>query len=168
MKGSHAAKEAIGKTADEFKNNKELRKYTGITLGAGAVPIALAGGAAVASTEAGAAIGEMAYSAAKKALKESKAIFRGAEKVGKKTFKASKKKLYSGLNKVDSEVGLDNVEDFISAFNPVGGVPKTKGGLIGTIIANRDQIKNFSTKDIAAVNNRAGDKNIAKKKTNNP
>ena len=48
VKGSHAAKEAIGKTADEFKNNKELRKYTGIALGAGAVPIALAGGAAVA------------------------------------------------------------------------------------------------------------------------
>ncbi len=129
MKGSHAAKKAIGKTADEFKNNEELRKYTGIALGAGAVPIALAGGAAVASTEAGAAIGEIAYSA------------------GKKVFKASDEKLYHGLDKIEQSVGTENAKDFISAFN-AGELPSVTswGGGIGGILAGKDELRDNTNK----------------------
>ncbi|SMF23537.1 hypothetical protein [Desulfovibrio gilichinskyi] len=147
VKGSHVAKEAIEKAADEFKNNKELQKYTGIALGAGAVPIALAGGAAVASTEAGAAIGEMAYSTGKKALKESKTIFRDAEKIGKKVFKASDKKLYHGLDKIEQSVGTENVKDFISAFN-AGELPSVTswGGGIGGILAGKDELHENTNK----------------------
>jgi len=37
----------LGKTADAFATNDDLQKYTGIALGAGALPIAAAGGAEV-------------------------------------------------------------------------------------------------------------------------
>nr|WP_280141300.1 RHS repeat-associated core domain-containing protein [Maridesulfovibrio ferrireducens] len=60
-KGADAADEAVGKTVDEFKNNKELRKYTKITLGVGALPIALASGVA-----AGPAVSSAAASVATK------------------------------------------------------------------------------------------------------
>jgi RHS repeat-associated protein len=38
------AREALSKTADAFATNDDLQKYTGIALGAGALPIAVAGG----------------------------------------------------------------------------------------------------------------------------
>ena len=43
--GAKGAGEAVSKTADAFATNDDLRKYTGIALGAGALPIVIAGGA---------------------------------------------------------------------------------------------------------------------------
>jgi len=42
--GAKGAGEALSKTADAFATNDDLQKYTGIALGAGALPIAVAGG----------------------------------------------------------------------------------------------------------------------------
>ena len=42
--GAQGAGEALSKTADAFATNDDLQKYTGIALGAGALPIAVAGG----------------------------------------------------------------------------------------------------------------------------
>ena len=42
--GAKGAGEALNKTADAFATNDDLQKYTGIALGAGALPIAAAGG----------------------------------------------------------------------------------------------------------------------------
>ncbi len=50
VEGGKAAGEAIGKTVDELKTNKELQKYSGIALGAGVLPIAMATGVAAAPT----------------------------------------------------------------------------------------------------------------------
>ena len=47
FEGAKGAGEALGKTADAFATNDDLQKYTGIALGAGALPIAAAGGAEV-------------------------------------------------------------------------------------------------------------------------
>lgn len=43
-KGAKGTGEALSKTADAFATNKDLQKYTGIALGAGALPIAAAVG----------------------------------------------------------------------------------------------------------------------------
>jgi len=42
--GAKGAGEAVSKTADAFATNDDLQKYTGIALGAGALPIVIAGG----------------------------------------------------------------------------------------------------------------------------
>ena len=42
--GAKGAGEALSKTADAFATNDDLQKYTGIAIGAGALPIAVAGG----------------------------------------------------------------------------------------------------------------------------
>jgi len=42
--GAKGAGEALSKTAEAFATNDDLQKYTGIALGAGALPIAVAGG----------------------------------------------------------------------------------------------------------------------------
>jgi hypothetical protein len=42
--GAKGAGEAFGKTAEAFATNDDLQKYTGLALGAGALPIAIAGG----------------------------------------------------------------------------------------------------------------------------
>jgi hypothetical protein len=46
--GTKGAGEALSKTADAFATNDDLQKYTAIALGAGALPIAVAGGVEVA------------------------------------------------------------------------------------------------------------------------
>ena len=43
-KGTQAAGEALSKTAEAYATNEDLRKYTALALGAGALPIAAAGG----------------------------------------------------------------------------------------------------------------------------
>ena len=43
--GAKGAGEAVSKTADAFATNDDLQKYTAIALGAGALPIVIAGGA---------------------------------------------------------------------------------------------------------------------------
>ncbi len=118
VKGSHTAKEAIGKTADEFKHNKELRKYTGIALGAGAVPIALAGGAAVAPAIVQAGV----------------ATSGTIEKIAQET--ASRIATRPNLLK-----NLKRGYDFASAFNSGELPPVSWAGAIGTAIANRDRIR---------------------------
>ena len=55
-KGAKGAGEALSKTADAFATNKDLQKYTGITLGAGALPIAAAAGTTAAPAIAAAAM----------------------------------------------------------------------------------------------------------------
>ena len=42
--GAQDAGEALGKTAEAYATNEDLQKYTAIALGAGALPIAAAGG----------------------------------------------------------------------------------------------------------------------------
>ncbi|WP_212637022.1 RHS repeat-associated core domain-containing protein [Desulfovibrio gilichinskyi] len=118
VKGSHAAKEAIEKTADEFKNNKELQKYTGIALGAGSVPIALAGGAAVAPAIVQAGI----------------ATSGAVEKFAQET--ASRIATRPNLLK-----NLKRGYDFASAFNSGELPPVSWAGALGTAIANRDRIR---------------------------
>jgi hypothetical protein len=55
-KGAKGAGEALGKTVDAFKTNKDLQKYTAISLGAGALPIAAAIGTTAAPAIAGVAM----------------------------------------------------------------------------------------------------------------
>jgi hypothetical protein len=55
-KGTKGAGEALGKTAEAFATNEDLQKYTAISLGAGALPIAAAVGTATAPVIAGAAM----------------------------------------------------------------------------------------------------------------
>jgi hypothetical protein len=55
-KGTEGAGEALGKTAEAFATNEDLQKYTAISLGAGALPIAAAVGTATAPVIAGAAM----------------------------------------------------------------------------------------------------------------
>jgi len=55
-KGAKGAGEALSKTADAFATNKDLQKYTGIALGAGALPIAAAAGTTAAPAIAAAAM----------------------------------------------------------------------------------------------------------------
>ena len=43
--GAKGAGEALDKTAEAYATNDDLQKYTGIALGAGALPIVIAGGA---------------------------------------------------------------------------------------------------------------------------
>ncbi|WP_034603068.1 hypothetical protein, partial [Maridesulfovibrio frigidus] len=56
VEGGKAAGGAIDKTVDEFKNNEELQKYTGIALGAGGLPIAMASGVALSPVASSAAV----------------------------------------------------------------------------------------------------------------
>ena len=44
-KGAKGAGDALDKTAEAYATNDELQKYAGIALGAGALPIVIAGGA---------------------------------------------------------------------------------------------------------------------------
>ena len=46
--GAQGAGDALGKTAEAYATNEDLQKYTGIALGAGALPIATAAGVEVA------------------------------------------------------------------------------------------------------------------------
>ena len=55
-KGTKGAGEALSKTAEAFATNKDLQKYTAISLGAGALPIAAAVGTAATPAIAGAAM----------------------------------------------------------------------------------------------------------------
>ncbi|WP_031479374.1 hypothetical protein [Maridesulfovibrio frigidus] len=118
VEGGKAAGEAVGKTVDEFKNNEELQTYTGIALGAGGLPIAMASGVAVAPAliRTGTAVSGIVENAAQGV----------ASRIA--TSPSTVKNLKRGY-------------DFVSAFNPGELPPVSWAGALGTAIANRDRIR---------------------------
>ncbi|MBI9112829.1 RHS repeat-associated core domain-containing protein [Maridesulfovibrio ferrireducens] len=146
-KGADAAGEAVGKTVDEFKNNKELRNTT---LGLVAIPAAIAGAGLIGTTATGAALGKMAFSTGKMALKQSKTIARRADKAGKKVLEKVKDKSLKTAIRVDrkidktiasnkklTKIGRKNLTDYVTSLNPSTPPTPSLGGLAasGTVMA---------------------------------
>ena len=91
-KGGAGAVEALGKTADAFATNEDLQNYTGLALGAGALPIVAVGAAKAAPA---------VVAAAPSLLKQGGKALKSAEKAVKKAAKPLVDKAYANADRVD-------------------------------------------------------------------